>query len=59
MTYTCAQCGKTFDSEWTDEEAEAEAQNLFGVENASKHPGMEIVCDGCFEDMGPFTSMKP
>ena len=49
MTYTCEECGGTFDSIRSDEEAEREAENLWGVKDAASNPGMAIVCDECFK----------
>ena len=41
--YTCAQCGGTFVSTWTDEEAQAEAALKFPGEKAKR-----IVCEDCY-----------
>ena len=46
-SFTCARCGVTFTKGWSDEEALAEAVDLFG-------PGIvaddqEVVCDDCYE----------
>jgi hypothetical protein len=51
-TYTCDMCGGTFTSERSREEANAEARELFGVENASEQPDMAEVCDDCFRLLG-------
>lgn len=50
--YTCAQCGGVFTAEWTREEAEAEALEKFGIENAASNPDMVQVCDGCWKELG-------
>lgn len=50
--FTCDQCHRTFDSEWTVEEAEQQALDIFGVEAASTTPGMAEVCSDCYEAMG-------
>lgn len=42
-TYICAECGETFESEWTDEEARAEAKRVFG-----ERDDMVIVCADCY-----------
>ena len=51
-SYTCELCHETFEKGWTDEEANAEAQELFGTPQASEHPkDMAIVCDDCFHKL--------
>ncbi len=45
--YTCSECGGTFYTGRTDEEAQAEAVRNFGVRG--DHPGMAIVCDDCYK----------
>jgi DNA-directed RNA polymerase subunit RPC12/RpoP len=45
-TYTCAQCGKTFVSEWSDEDAQAEAAANFSSEELAD---TAVVCDACYE----------
>lgn len=47
--YRCEGCGNTFENDWTEEEANAEAMDNFGVSEASKDPNMAIVCDDCYE----------
>jgi hypothetical protein len=44
--YTCAACGDTFDTGWSDAEAHAEARVLWGVDGNA--PGMVVICDDCF-----------
>ena len=45
-TYTCDSCGKTSEKGWSDEEAAAEAEELFpGIEPAET----AIVCDACYQ----------
>ncbi len=46
--YICEMCGGKFVKGWTDEEANAEAQELFG-----EIPEIEkaIVCDDCFNKL--------
>jgi hypothetical protein len=54
-TFTCANCGGTFDKAWSDEESDAEAERLFGVKDAHSKLGdgdMAIVCDDCWKAMG-------
>jgi DNA-directed RNA polymerase subunit RPC12/RpoP len=45
--FVCALCGGTFESERPDEEAWAEAEELWGKDAGP----MEIVCEHCFEEM--------
>jgi hypothetical protein len=56
-TFTCENCGEVFENESTDEEADAEAERLFGVKNAHSKVGdgdddMAIVCEDCWKLMG-------
>lgn len=46
ITYRCAQCGWEGESEWTDEEARAEA-----VANGFDPDGepMAVICDDCYQ----------
>lgn len=46
-TYTCADCGGTFEEGWSDEEAQAETVANFGVRGDSS--GMVKVCDDCYK----------
>ena len=48
MKYTCAACGLTFDSAWSDEEAKLELKEVFG-DVSSKD--CNIVCDDCYLEM--------
>jgi hypothetical protein len=50
---TCAHCGKDFEPAWSDEEAEAEAKRLWGVDHATTDQRMVVVCDPCFQMMHP------
>ncbi len=47
--YTCSVCRETFDYEWTDEEAMAEAEAIFG-DSLGDDPA--VVCDDCWHKMG-------
>jgi hypothetical protein len=47
-TFQCEECGGIFNKSLSEEEAEAEAKVIFGVDNASTAEGMAIVCDDCF-----------
>ena len=44
-TYTCAQCGETHEKGWSDEDALAESDALWGS------PDIEwaVICDDCFK----------
>jgi DNA-directed RNA polymerase subunit RPC12/RpoP len=44
--YVCEHCGGTFASDRTDEEAQAEALDLWG--RRGDDFGMSIVCEDCF-----------
>jgi hypothetical protein len=46
-TFTCAACGDTFNKEWSDEEAKAEAAKKFPNDS-----DMVVVCDDCYRGMG-------
>ncbi len=46
-TYTCSECGGTFECGRPDEEAHAEALRNFG--KRGDHPSMAIVCDDCYK----------
>ncbi len=47
-TFTCAECGETFEKEWTDEEMREESAKMFPAE---KMMGMDFVtvCWPCAE----------
>lgn len=47
-TYKCDMCGDTFEKGWSDEEAEEEAADIFGVEGAASNSDMSVVCEDCF-----------
>ena len=51
-TFTCDECHETFESDWSDGEANDQAQELFGVPEASSHPLMAEVCSDCYTKMG-------
>lgn len=43
-TYTCEECEETFEADWSDDEAQAEARELFpGVHQED----MAVVCEDC------------
>ena len=44
--YTCEMCKGTYEKEWSDEEAQAEAERLFpGMD----HSDMVLLCDDCYQ----------
>lgn len=48
-TYQCERCRGVFDTVDGDERADAEAKDLWGVDNASHDPTMSVICDDCFK----------
>lgn len=55
--FTCAQCGIDFEvtdeDNWTQEDAEKECEEMFGVADPKSHPGMAVVCDDCWKELVP------
>lgn len=51
-TYTCAMCGETNIKGWTDEEAEAEKDDIFGPVPLED---CDVICDDCFQLVNPLT----
>ncbi len=47
--FTCAQCGETFLTAWSEEEAQSEADELWGDHDGPR----EVVCDDCFQSIKP------
>jgi hypothetical protein len=47
--FTCGVCGGEFEDSWTEEEANAEASELWGIEKASESSDMTVVCDDCYQ----------
>ena len=43
-TYTCSSCGRTFEKEWSDEQAMQEYEEMWG--NYSGETA--VVCDDCW-----------
>ena len=50
-SYTCERCGETFTKGWSDEEAMAEARDLFPAEHIATPEDQATVCDGCFREI--------
>ena len=48
--FTCARCKRTFPKAWSDDEAKAEARELFGYDVPKDQ--VEELCDECY---GEFT----
>lgn len=47
-TFICAVCKETYIKNRTDEEANKEAETIFGVANTSKNSECGVVCDDCW-----------
>ena len=47
-TYTCENCGHSYEKGWGDEEAKAESQSNWGNMPAED---LAVVCDGCHKEM--------
>jgi len=50
-SYTCERCGGTFTKGWSDEEAAAEAQDLFPAGHIAAPEDQATVCDPCFREI--------
>ena len=48
-SYTCERCGETFTKGWSDEEAAAEARDLFPAAHLAV--SQATVCDGCYREI--------
>lgn len=48
-TFTCANCGETYEKAWSDEEAAAEAAELFPSLDITDPEEAPVVCDSCFK----------
>jgi DNA-directed RNA polymerase subunit RPC12/RpoP len=46
MNYTCALCGKEFESAWSEEEALAEKERMWGEVSCEQ---CVILCDSCYQ----------
>ena len=51
--YTCASCGGVFDNGGLKEEANKEAKDIWGVDNASQRDDFDVICDDCFQKYHP------
>lgn len=50
QTYTCAACGGTFSTDWSEEEAKAEAAETF-PDAVEAGQNFHVVCDVCYQKM--------
>lgn len=46
--FTCGMCKGSFTKARSEDEANAEAKELFGIERASENAEAAVVCDDCF-----------
>lgn len=51
--YKCDICKGVFEDGWSAEEAEKEAQDIFGKPSKDWQGGRSIVCDDCFNKIHP------
>lgn len=51
--FTCAACGRSFCEARSEAEANAEAEDIWGVKQASSRADFVRVCDDCFHRMNP------
>lgn len=49
--YQCAMCGGVFEKGWTDEEANAERESIFGKSISLAE--CDVICDDCFKLIDP------
>lgn len=58
--YQCAECNEIFKKGWSDKEADKEAEELWGIKNASDKVGksMVVICDVCFKKFVMFVLKK-
>ena len=55
-TFTCSMCGNTYDKGWTDEEAAAEKNELWG---SVPLDDCDVVCEDCFQKIMPQNGVGP
>jgi len=56
--YQCALCGEIYEKGWSDEEAYAEATEIFGKPPEEWDEEQAVICDGCFRQMNPKDHLK-
>jgi hypothetical protein len=49
-TYKCSECGGVYESEWTEEEANAELERDFPGTSIEE---CDVVCDNCYQIINP------
>ena len=52
-SYICEYCNREFDydEDWTEEDANKEAEGLFGIKDASNNSEMAQVCEDCYKKL--------
>jgi len=51
--YQCTACGNVYEKGWDDSESDKEAEDVWGVKDASKNSDMVVICDDCFNHRTP------
>ena len=51
--YKCGHCCGIFEKGWSDEEAKAEATEIFGKNPDEWRDEQVVICDGCFQKVNP------
>ena len=57
--FQCSACKNIYEKGWTDEEAVAENEALYGDKSISSGEPQEVVCDDCFTKLKELTKPKP
>lgn len=47
-SFTCEHCKGVFETAWSDEDSNKEAEQLWDVKDAHAQPHMAVVCDDCY-----------
>lgn len=47
--FKCERCEGEYETQWAQEDADAEAKKLYGIEKASERDDQVLLCDTCFE----------
>jgi hypothetical protein len=56
-TFTCDNCGKTFEAGWSEEEALAERDRLFSSLELAQ--GVAVLCDDCDQKFKAWLKQHP
>jgi rubredoxin len=56
--FQCHHCKNVYENEWTDEEAKAEATEIFGKPPDEWNDEKVVVCDTCFQEMNPMNNLE-